>query len=69
MVSTPDFTGPEPAQDLSRSSVKLTLNSKREVQLEVKVRVGDSEADVNEARRLAVATFNALRGEYGGGAA
>ena len=67
-MSSPDFTAAEPGQDVARSSVKLTLNSKREVQLEVKVRVGDSEADVNEARRLAVETFNALRGEYVGAA-
>jgi hypothetical protein len=46
------------------SSVKLTTNSKGEVQIEVKVYVPDTDADIQAARRLAETTFNALRQTY-----
>lgn len=41
----------------SRSSVKVSLNAKREVQVEVKVYAGEEQLAVAAARELAVATF------------
>jgi len=46
------------------SSVKLTTNSKGEVQVEVKVYSPDTEAEVAEARRLAEINFDLLRTKY-----
>lgn len=53
----------QPAE--SRSSVKLTLNAKRDVQWEIKVYVGDSEADVQAARMVAQRTHEQLQREFG----
>ena len=46
------------------SSVKLTTNSKGDVQIEVKVYAPDTAEDVIAAQTLAEATFNALRTKY-----
>lgn len=46
------------------SSVKLTTNSKGDIQIEVKVYVPDTAEDVVAAQTLAEATFNSLRGKY-----
>ena len=46
------------------SSVKLTTNSKGDVQIEVKVYTPDTAEDVVAAQTLAEATFNALRAKY-----
>jgi hypothetical protein len=46
------------------SSVKLSTNSKGEVQIEVKVYVPDTEIEVSKAQDLAIVTFNALRTKY-----
>lgn len=58
---------PEPPLDPeagARSSVKLTRNAKGDTQIEVKVRVGDTEDEVEESRKLAVQVYNSLVGEY-----
>jgi hypothetical protein len=47
------------------SSVKLTTNSKGDVQIEVKVYApDDTELGVSKAQDLAMVTFNALRAKY-----
>ena len=46
------------------SSVKLTTNSKGEVQIEVKVYVPDTDAEVGAARVIAESHFNSLRQTY-----
>lgn len=43
-----------------RSSVKVTRNAKGDPQWEIKVRVGDTAAEVAEAREIALATHRAL---------
>jgi hypothetical protein len=48
----------------ARSSIKLTLNAKGEVQIEAKVRAGDDPADVQIARVTAETNFDALRTKY-----
>lgn len=48
----------------ARSSVKLALNAKGEVQIDVRAIAGEEPALLDEARRRAVATFNELRREY-----
>jgi hypothetical protein len=48
----------------NRSSIKLTLNAKGEIQTEVKVRVGDNAEEVTAARSIAEVTFDALRRKY-----
>jgi len=48
----------------ARSSVKISLNAKGEIQAEVKVRVGDTSEEVGEARRLAEINFDLLRSKY-----
>lgn len=55
-------------QEGVRSSIKLTRNAKGDTQIEIKVRVGDTEAEINEARRIAVATYKGLRDEFGAAA-
>jgi hypothetical protein len=57
----PPLTDPEAG---ARSSVKLTRNAKGDTQIEVKVRVGDTEDEVETARRLAVETYENLRGSF-----
>jgi hypothetical protein len=54
------------AQQDARSSIKATRNAKGEPQFEVKVRVGDTEAELDEARRIAVAQYRALTSELVG---
>ena len=44
-------------QETSRSSIRITLNAKREAQVEVKVRVGDTAEEVAHAREIAVAQY------------
>lgn len=46
-----------------RSSVKVTRNAKGDPQWEIKVRVGDTAAEVAEAREIALATHRALEAE------
>lgn len=41
----------------SKSSVKLTLNAKGEVQIEVKAYVGDNDTDLLDARERAIFHF------------
>lgn len=48
----------------SRSSVKITCNAKGDPQWEVKVYAGDSEADVEAARSLALAQYRDLQAEF-----
>lgn len=48
----------------SRSSVRLTLNAKGDVQIDVKAVVGDPPEALDDARRRAVAVFADLRREY-----
>ena len=49
----------------SRSSVKLSRNSKGETQIEVKAYVGDTAEQVEEAKDLAVRVYNELAAKYG----
>ena len=60
------MSAPEPAIGLTDagSSVKLVLNAKREVQIEAKIRVGDTDADVATAARIAQETFDRLLQKY-----
>ncbi len=48
------------------SSVKLVLNAKREMQTEIKIRVGDTEQDVAEASRIAQKTYDQIVAKYAG---
>jgi hypothetical protein len=48
----------------ARSSIKLTLNAKGEVQIEAKVRAGDEAHEVSAARQIAETNFDALRTKY-----
>ena len=48
----------------ARSSIKLTLNAKGEVQIEVKTRVGDEELEIDTTRRIAEINFDALKAKY-----
>jgi hypothetical protein len=50
--------------ETSRSKVKLTLNSKGDVQIDVSVVAGDEPAEVELARTQAVKIFNELRQAY-----
>ena len=68
-MSTPETTGAEPGQDLSRSSVKVTRNAKGDPQWEIKVYVGDDPVDVQIARETALATHRALESALLGGGA
>lgn len=52
-MSTPEHEQPV---DL-RSSFKLTRNAKGDPQWEIKVRVGDTEAEVLEAQRIAMFVY------------
>lgn len=54
---SPDAVLGDPGEPVSRSSVKITLNAKREAQVEVKVYVGDTVADVHLARDMAIDTY------------
>lgn len=47
------------------SSVKLIRNARGETQIEVRVAVSDSPAEVNSARDLAVSIFDGLATKYG----
>lgn len=47
------------------SSVKLVRNAKGDTQIEVKIRVGDTDADVAKAEELARAVYDRLNGHYG----
>ena len=51
------MSAPEQTATESRSSVKLSLNAKGEVQIEVKSYVGDSEAAMMDARDRAIHTL------------
>lgn len=46
------------------SSVKLVRNAKGDVQLEIKIRVGDTDADVREAEAIARSVFDRLSNAY-----
>lgn len=48
-----------------RSSVKLSLNAKRDVQWEIKVLAGDDMDALDAARRIALAQHEALTRELG----
>lgn len=62
--------GEQPAE--SRSSVKITCNSKGDPQWEVKVYVGDDETAIDAARQRALSQYRSLETEFfprsGGGA-
>lgn len=47
-----------------RSSIKLTRNAKGDTQIEVKIRVGDTDAEIDNARQKAIATYNDLRAQF-----
>lgn len=47
----------------ARSSIKVTMNAKRDAQWEVKVVDGAEMADLDELRKIAVAQHNALIAE------
>ena len=49
---------------LGEARSSLSLNSKGEVQIETKVRVGDEPADVTLARVTAETNFDLLRAKY-----
>lgn len=57
----------EVGQGESRSSVKLTRNAKGDTQIDVKVYVGDSEHDIDDAKAKAIEVYNSLAAEYGSG--
>jgi len=57
-VAEPEPRGGEPVE--SRSSVKLVRNAKGDTQVEVKVYVGDSQEQVDQARDLAVRAYQEL---------
>lgn len=57
---------PQPVVE-SKSSVKLSLNAKGDVQIEVKGVVGDDQADFVIARVAAERHFDELRVKYVGG--
>ena len=48
----------------ARSSIKLTTNAKGDIQIEVKVRVGDEGHEVSAARITAESNFDLLRQKY-----
>lgn len=49
--------------ETGRSSVKVTRNAKGDPQWEIKVRVGDTEAEIVAAYKLAVLAHHALEAE------
>ena len=59
------MTQPEQVELQQRSSVKLSLNAKRDVQWEIKVVAGDDESVLDEARRIALKQHRELSGELG----
>lgn len=61
-MSTPENAAPlDP-----KSSVKITRNAKGDQQWEIKVRVGDTETEVQEAQRIALAVHQDLARTLGG---
>jgi hypothetical protein len=48
-----------------RSKIKLTRNAKGDPQWEISVLAGESDTALDEARRQAVAQWNALLGDLG----
>lgn len=52
-----DQPHPNPDEREQRSSVKLSLNAKRETQVEVKVYAGETQEEVDQLRALAVRTY------------
>lgn len=60
-MSAPEPQSFEPPE--ARSSVKVIVAAKGEIRWEVKVRVSDTEAEVAEAREIALATHRALEAE------
>lgn len=63
-MTTPERTQPPVVE--SKSSVKLSLNAKGDVQIEVKGVVGDDAADLTIARVAAERHFDELRAKYEG---
>lgn len=61
-MSTPEPHNGDQADQ--HSSVKLTLNAKGDVQIDVKAVAGEDPGLLDEARERAVATFNSLRETY-----
>lgn len=59
-MSAPEHDQPVVEQ---KSSIKVTLNAKREAQWEVKVVDGSTMGGLDELRRIAVAQHNALIAE------
>ena len=57
------------AESVQRSSIKLVRNAKGDTQVEVKVYVGDTDADVLKARQLAVDTYRQVVAEFSAGEA
>lgn len=60
-VSEPEQQAFEPPD--ARSSVKIIVAAKGEIRWEVKVRVGDTEAELVAAYKLAVKAHHALQAE------
>jgi hypothetical protein len=63
-MSSPEHTGHDAGEQ--RSSIRLTRNAKGDTQIDVKVRVGDTEADVAHARDLALRVYRELWAEFYG---
>jgi len=59
-MSERDFETPE-----ARSRIKLTRNAKGDPQWEISVVAGTPEAELDEARRIAVEQWNKLYAELG----
>jgi hypothetical protein len=55
----------ESEPESGRSSVRVVRNARGDEQFEVKVYAGDSERDVEEARRRAVDCYRRLESEFG----
>jgi hypothetical protein len=64
-MSTPEHEYLPPVD--SKSSVKITRNAKGDPQWEIKVRAGDTEAEVKEAQRIALAVHQDLARTLAGG--
>lgn len=63
-MSTPE----QETYEGGRSSVKVTRNAKGDPQWEIKVRVGDTEAEIVTAYKVAVLAHHALEAELVTGA-
>lgn len=59
------MTDSDNLEGVTRSSVKLIRNAKGETQWELRVCVGDTEEQLNEARRIAVEQHAQLLAELG----